>query len=154
MNSPFLSGTIVQPDDRGVAQPLCLANARLVLPDRVVTGALQVEEGLITKISEGDHVAAHAIDCQGDYLMPGLIELHTDNLERHIEPRPEVDWPHLPALVAHDGELASTGITTVFDALRVGSISESKARYKAYARGLADELLAARAAGCFRISHF
>ena len=69
--------------------------------------------------------------------MPGLVELHTDNLERHIEPRPKVDWPHLSALLAHDAELASTGITTVFDALRVGSIHNSKSGYGEYARKLA-----------------
>ena len=87
--------------------------------------------------------------------MPGLVELHTDNVERHIEPRPDVDWPHLPALIAHDAELASTGITTVFDAMRVGSIhSAGKARYVDYARTLANELLAARADGVFKISHF
>ena len=82
------------------------------------------------------------------------MELHTDNVERHIEPRPEVDWPHLPALLAHDAELASTGITTVFDAMRVGSIHSGKGRYIDYARKLADELLDARAAGMFKISHF
>ncbi|MEM7752373.1 MAG: alpha-D-ribose 1-methylphosphonate 5-triphosphate diphosphatase, partial [Pseudomonadota bacterium] len=67
---------------------------------------------------------------------------------------PEVDWPHLPALIAHDAELASTGITTVFDAMRVGSIHSGKGRYIDYARKLADELLAARAEGFFKISHF
>ena len=141
-------------DDSLVSADLCLANAELVLPDRVMRGAVTIEGGAIVGISEGGGVPAGAVDCQGDYVLPGLIELHTDNLERHIEPRPEVDWPHLPALMAHDAELASTGITTVFDALRVGSIHESKARYKEYARALADELLGARAAGLFRISHF
>jgi alpha-D-ribose 1-methylphosphonate 5-triphosphate diphosphatase len=94
------------------------------------------------------------VNCSGDLVLPGLVELHTDNLERHIEPRPAVDWPHLPALLAHDAELASTGITTVFDAMRVGSIHGGKGRYVDYARALADELLAARAAGLFKISHF
>ncbi len=133
---------------------LCLSNAQLVLPDHVMTGRITIVDGVIADIAEGDDVPAGSIDCQGDFVIPGLIELHTDNLERHIEPRPEVDWPHLPALIAHDAELASTGITTVFDALRVGSIHNSKARYNAYARGLADELLAARASGFFKISHF
>lgn len=133
---------------------LCLANARLVLADQVVTGRITVADGIIAEIDEGTDVPCGAIDCAGDYVLPGLIELHTDNLERHIEPRPEVDWPHLPALIAHDAELASTGITTVFDALRVGSIHDSKARYKAYARALATELLQAREAGYFRISHY
>ena len=141
-------------DHAGPTGALCLANARLVLPNRVVTGHLTIEKGMIVAVDEGAHVPAGAIDCGGDYVLPGLVELHTDNLERHIEPRPEVDWPHLPALIAHDAELASTGITTVFDALRVGSIHGSKARHGAYARKLANELLEARAEGLFRISHF
>nr|WP_224825440.1 alpha-D-ribose 1-methylphosphonate 5-triphosphate diphosphatase [Cognatishimia sp. MH4019] len=133
---------------------LCLANAQLVLPEQVVTGSVTIEQGVITEIAEGDHVPTGAVNCAGDLVLPGLVELHTDNVERHIEPRPEVDWPHLPALIAHDAELASTGITTVFDALRVGSIHSGKGRYVDYARKLADELLAARAQGLFKISHF
>ncbi|PIE09545.1 MAG: phosphonate metabolism protein PhnM [Rhodobacterales bacterium] len=137
-----------------MAEPVTLANAELVLPGHVLRGAVTVVDGQIAQITEGDAVPPDAIDCEGDFVLPGLVELHTDNLERHIEPRPQVDWPHLPAILAHDGELASTGITTVFDALRVGSIASSKARYEAYARNMAHELLAARAAGLFRISHF
>ncbi|MEM9229450.1 MAG: alpha-D-ribose 1-methylphosphonate 5-triphosphate diphosphatase [Pseudomonadota bacterium] len=133
---------------------LCLANAQLVLPDRVALGAMTIEAGIITEITEGDSLPTGALDCGGDLVLPGLVELHTDNVERHIEPRPEVDWPHLPALLAHDAELASTGITTVFDAMRVGSIHSGKGRYIDYARKLADELLAARAEGMFKISHF
>lgn len=132
----------------------CLANARLVLADRVVLGAITVEHGVITAITEGEHVPDGAIDCGGDFVTPGLVELHTDNLERHMEPRPEVDWPILSALVAHDAELAATGITTVFDALRAGSIHTGKAGYGDYARKVANELLAARADGMFKISHF
>ncbi|MEM6594236.1 MAG: alpha-D-ribose 1-methylphosphonate 5-triphosphate diphosphatase [Pseudomonadota bacterium] len=134
---------------------LCLANAQLVLADRVILGTITIAHGEIVEITEGDGVPIGAIDCSGDLVLPGLVELHTDNVERHIEPRPEVDWPHLPALLAHDAELASTGITTVFDAMRVGSIhSGKKGAYKDYARTLADELLAARAQGMFKISHF
>ncbi|MEL6691006.1 MAG: alpha-D-ribose 1-methylphosphonate 5-triphosphate diphosphatase [Pseudomonadota bacterium] len=136
-------------------EDLCLANARLILGDQVTRGAVTIEAGVITEITDGGHVPSGAIDCRGDLVMPGLVELHTDNVERHIEPRPDVDWPHLPALIAHDAELASTGITTVFDAMRVGSIhSAGKARYVDYARTLANELLAARADGVFKISHF
>jgi alpha-D-ribose 1-methylphosphonate 5-triphosphate diphosphatase len=141
-------------NDSFMSDSLGLANATLVLQDKVITGCLTIRDGIITDISEGNDVPQGAIDCAGDYVLPGLVELHTDNLERHIEPRPEVDWPHLPALMAHDAELASTGITTVFDALRVGSIHSGKAGYADYARKLADDLLAARATGAFKISHF
>ena len=153
MNSPFPALPVTQAYDSDVSSDLCLANAQLVLPDQVIKGTVTIENGTICDIREGDQVPTGAIDCANDYVIPGLVELHTDNLERHIEPRPEVDWPHLPALIAHDAELASTGITTVFDALRVGSIHSGKARYSDYARKIADELLSARGAGIFKISH-
>ncbi len=154
MNSPFPSPSLAKAYDTDMSGDLCLANAQLVLPDQVVAGAITIERGVISAIAEGDHVPTGAVDCAGDLILPGLVELHTDNVERHIEPRPSVDWPHLPALIAHDAELASTGITTVFDAMRVGSIHSGKGRYIDYARKLANELLAARAAGFFKISHF
>ena len=95
-----------------------------------------------------------AEDCGGDYLAPGLIELHTDNLERHLEPRPGVRWPEAPAILAHDAELAGTGITTVFDALRVGSLVDGgKAGFAAYARPLATAIRRLRDAGALRIRH-
>ena len=132
-----------------------LANATLVLPHDVIHGSLRIENGHITAITQGKSVPAGATDCDGDLVMPGLIELHTDNLERHIEPRPRVTWPHASAIIAHDAELASVGITTVFDALRVGSVvSNKKANYGEYARKLADEILELRAKGALRISHF
>ena len=132
-----------------------LANATLVLPEEVIHGAIRVADGHITAIDQGGAVPAGAIDCEGDLVMPGLIELHTDNLERHIQPRPRVDWPHASAIIAHDAELSSVGITTVFDALRVGSVpSRKKANYGEYARHLADEILDLRAKGALRISHF
>jgi alpha-D-ribose 1-methylphosphonate 5-triphosphate diphosphatase len=154
MNSPFPASRLKKTCDNAMSEHLCLANAQLVLADHVVLGFITIENGVITEIGEGDAVPDGALDCGGDLILPGLVELHTDNVERHIEPRPQVDWPHLPALLAHDAELASTGITTVFDAMRVGSIHSGKGRYIDYARRLADELLAARAAGMFKISHF
>ena len=119
-----------------------LANARLILPDRVLRGALTLADGRIAAITPGEAVPAGAIDCAGDHLAPGLIELHTDNLERHIQPRPGVDWPHATAILAHDGELASVGITTVFDALRVGSIGKPGTPSGPYARALSREIAA------------
>jgi alpha-D-ribose 1-methylphosphonate 5-triphosphate diphosphatase len=130
------------------------ANARLILPDGEITGSLRIQGGEISDIDAGAAVPQGAIDCGGDFVAPGLIELHTDNLERHIRPRPSADWPHAAAIVAHDAELAATGITTVFDAIRVGSIEGGGGvGWRRYARGLANEVLAARAAGALKISH-
>ena len=133
-----------------------LANARIVLDREVVHGTLVMRDGLIDDIATGTTLPPGAIDCDGDLVMPGLIELHTDNLERHLEPRPKVDWPHAAAILAHDAELASVGITTVFDALRAGSIvtSSTRAEDREYARPLATEILGMRGKGVLRISHF
>ncbi|MDO7625980.1 MAG: alpha-D-ribose 1-methylphosphonate 5-triphosphate diphosphatase [Loktanella sp.] len=130
------------------------ANARLILNNEVVTGSLAMADGFITDIAQGMTVPKGAIDMQGDYLAPGLVELHTDNVERHLEPRPNVSWPFRAAILAHDRELAGAGITTVFDAIRVGSIvSDTSAGYPKYARQMTDEILGVRAAGLLRISH-
>ncbi|SDD35115.1 alpha-D-ribose 1-methylphosphonate 5-triphosphate diphosphatase [Paracoccus isoporae] len=133
---------------------MILANANIVLPDRVIRGALRIEGDRIAAVTEGAEIPDGAVDCAGDLLTPGLIELHTDNLERHIRPRPGVDWPHETAILAHDGELASAGITTVFDALRVGSIYGASAGYAPYALALVNEINGLNARQATRISHF
>ena len=132
-----------------------LANARLVLPDEVITGAVKIDGGTITSIDPGTAVPNGAEDCEGAYLSPGLVELHTDNLERHMQPRPGVRWPLDAAILAHDRELAGAGVTTVFDALRIGSIvSDQKSRYGKYARPVATKIRQQRDSGALAISHF
>lgn len=134
---------------------LILTNAMIVLETEVISGSLWVKDGLIAGVAPGATQVSGALDCGGDLVLPGLVELHTDNLERHIEPRPKVDWPHGPALIAHDAELAACGITTVFDALRLGAlVSSERVSEKQYARKLANELADLRRCGAFKISHF
>ncbi|NVO57058.1 alpha-D-ribose 1-methylphosphonate 5-triphosphate diphosphatase [Rhodobacteraceae bacterium B1Z28] len=133
---------------------MILANATLVLPGETVRGSIRIEGESIAEINTGASVPAGAIDCEGNYVSPGLVELHTDNLERHIQPRPNVHWPHAAAILAHDAELAGTGITTVFDAMRVGSIPSGAARYGKYARGLSRDLWQLREQDALKISHF
>lgn len=99
---------------------LLLKSAKLVLADEVVTGTLVVAAGKIVAVDQGGSSVAGADDLEGDLLLPGLVELHTDNFERHLMPRPKVRWPELPALLGHDAEVAAAGITTVYDALGVG----------------------------------
>ena len=97
-----------------------LKNARLVLDSEIVHGSLSFDETGLLSIDQGATQVA-GTDCEGDFLIPGLVELHTDNVERHFLPRPTAYWPnHLAAVMAHDHEVAGAGITTVFDALSVG----------------------------------
>jgi len=96
-----------------------IENAEIVLPDHVVRGWLAVSDGHIVEVGEGK-APERGVDLDGDYLIPGLIELHTDHLESHYAPRPKVRWHPLGAVLAYDAQIASSGITTVFDSLRAG----------------------------------
>jgi alpha-D-ribose 1-methylphosphonate 5-triphosphate diphosphatase len=117
-------------------KPNAFKNARMVLPDSIVHGSLSLHDGRIEAIDGGAHVGCDAFDLEGDYLLPGLVEIHTDNFERHLMPRPKVHWAELPALVAHDAEIAAAGITTVFDALGVGEADHDSLRGSPWGRVL------------------
>jgi alpha-D-ribose 1-methylphosphonate 5-triphosphate diphosphatase len=97
---------------------LAFRNARIVLKDEVVAGSLATRDGAIAAIDPGAGMVGE--DFGGDYLLPGLVELHTDHLEQHYHPRQNVYWDPLAALQAHDTQIAGAGITTVFDAVRIG----------------------------------
>mgnify|MGYP003133518096 FL=1 len=103
-------------------------NAKLVLANEVIDGAVQVKDGKISDISDRPSNLPGAEDMGGDYLMPGLVELHTDNLAKHLTPRPKARWPATAAVVAHDNQVASAGITTVFDAVSIGDVNEGSER--------------------------
>ncbi len=103
-----------------MAKETILTNAQLILEDQILSGSILVRDGVIADIWEGK--ARTGEDMEGDFLVPGLVELHTDHLEGHYAPRPKVRWNPLAAVLAHDAQIAASGITTVFDALRVGTI--------------------------------
>ena len=106
---------------------LVFRNATMVLRDRVLEGHVVCRDGAIAEIGEGT-TAAPGVDLEGDLLLPGLVELHTDNLEHHVAPRPGVRWPMGAALLAHDAQIAAAGITTVLDALAVVDRGDSPVR--------------------------
>lgn len=129
-----------------------LTNTHIVLADEVVHGTVVIKEGLITEIDTANTSVNGAIDLGGDYLMPGFIELHTDNLERYMNPRPGVDWPSLPAVLAHDAQIVSAGITTVFDALSIGDVDPKQTRLKQLPR-MIDAIDEAKRDGLMRADH-
>jgi alpha-D-ribose 1-methylphosphonate 5-triphosphate diphosphatase len=108
-------------------EELLFKRAQLVLAGEVVQGTLVASGGRIVAIDTGS-TSVRGADIEGDLLLPGLVELHTDNFERHLMPRPKVRWPELSALCNHDAEVAAAGITTVFDALGVGDSDPSAMR--------------------------
>jgi len=130
-----------------------IGNARIVLADRIIDhGWVAVADGRIAEFGEGDAPPGH-VDAQGDLLMPGLIELHTDHLEAHYVPRPKVFWNPVAAVVSYDGQLATSGITTVLDSLRVWR-EDGAEDADGRAGVLAVAITSAREAGLLRADHF
>ncbi|RML91094.1 alpha-D-ribose 1-methylphosphonate 5-triphosphate diphosphatase [Pseudomonas savastanoi] len=128
------------------------SNARVVTAEQVFVGTVVVRDGLIAEVQSGRSQLRQAQDMQGDYLLPGLVELHTDNLEKHLSPRPGVDWPSMSAVISHDAQIVAAGITTVFDALSIGDINPKGKRMQqlpAMLQAIAD----ANAAGLTRAEH-
>jgi alpha-D-ribose 1-methylphosphonate 5-triphosphate diphosphatase len=131
---------------------ILFANARVILTDRVIEGHLRVRNGLIESFDDGS-IAAPAEDLEGDYLIPGLVELHTDHLESHYHPRPGVVWPAVAAVVSHDAQVVASGITTVFDALRAGTFDPTD-HSALHAGSLREAIALAQQRGQLRAEHF
>ncbi|MEM9511941.1 MAG: phosphonate metabolism protein PhnM [Cyanobacteria bacterium P01_E01_bin.48] len=125
-------------------------NFRLQLPDREVLGTLVVRDGGIADIQPG--IVDTGINGEGEYLLPGLIELHTDNLERCMSPRPGVNWPIEAAAVYHDRDLGSSGVTTVCDAIAIGDTTPGSIRMTHFGQ-MVDVIHDGQISGRFSVDH-
>ncbi|MFZ6028886.1 MAG: alpha-D-ribose 1-methylphosphonate 5-triphosphate diphosphatase [Chloroflexota bacterium] len=96
-----------------------ISNVSIVLPDRILAaGSLRIEDGCITEIVE--NAPNENPDDGGQtnlVVLPGIVDLHGDMLEREIEPRPGALFPIDLSLIELDKRLASAGVTTAFAAV-------------------------------------
>lgn len=132
---------------------MILTNARLILPDAVLDGTIVLENDKILEVQPGLSHAPGALDMAGDFLMPGVVDVHTDNLERQVQPRSNARWPSRSAMVAHDAQCAAAGVTTVLDALCLGDLGFDKDRVKTFHDGVRD-LDALADTGLLKSEHF
>ncbi|MFN3524307.1 MAG: alpha-D-ribose 1-methylphosphonate 5-triphosphate diphosphatase [Phenylobacterium sp.] len=130
---------------------LAFRNARVVTRDEDFIGSVVVRDGLIAAVDRGPSAVGE--DLEGDVLMPGVVDIHTDNLERHFFPRPNIDWNPVSAAVTHDAGCVSVGVTTIYDSLSVGSFNGAVSRGQDNLTRLAQGLLAARDAGMLKAQH-
>lgn len=131
---------------------LSIRNAKLILADELIDGSLYAEDGMIAALDHGP--TNQGEDFEGDYLVPGLVELHTDHLESHYNPRPKVYWNPIAALQSHDAQVASSGITTVFDAVRIGSDADTSFNMGEHVSVLMGAINEARHDHRLRAEHF
>lgn len=131
-----------------------LTNAKLILEDEVVTGTIAFDANGILAVDQGRSSLPGAIDVGGDYVAPGLVEMHTDNMEKHFMPRPKVFWPNgLAAALVHDAQMAAAGVTTVYDAICAGTPFSAKDYRKDIFTDVMDSLRIGLDEGVFRIDH-
>lgn len=131
-----------------------LTNARIVLETEVVQGTIAFDTRGIRAVDHGRSALPTAIDCDGDLVTPGLIEMHTDNMEKHFVPRPGVLWPNgLAAAIAHDAQMAAAGVTTVYDAICAGYDSGSSISRRDTFEMLIQAIKDGMAERVFRIDH-
>ncbi|OPL15552.1 MAG: hypothetical protein AVO39_07585 [delta proteobacterium MLS_D] len=129
-------------------------NATIITRDETVHGTLVVEGEVIKDVDSSIFRGCGAVDLEGEMLLPGLIEIHTDNLEKNIQPRPGVIWPSImSAAMAHDAQVAGAGITTVFDALAVGGLRQSSLRSRIFKDSI-EALSKGKEHGVFKADHF
>ena len=126
-------------------------NYRLLLPNEEILGTLIVRNGKIADIQPG--ITNKGENGEGKYLIPGLIELHTDNLERCMSPRPGIRWPLEAAAIYHDRDLASAGVTTVCDAIAIGDVNPKSPRLKNYSQ-MINVLCQGKADKRFLVDHY
>lgn len=115
-----------------------LTNAILVLPEATLAGTIVVHGTTIVAVQPGRSSAPNAFDMDGDYLIAGVVDVHTDNLERQVQPRSLARWPSRSAMVAHDAQCAAAGVTTVLDALCLGDLGFDKDRIRTFLDGVID----------------
>jgi alpha-D-ribose 1-methylphosphonate 5-triphosphate diphosphatase len=130
-----------------------LTNAILVLPAQIVAGTIVLHGTTIAAVQPGRSSAPGALDMDGDYLIPGAVDVHTDNLERQVQPRSLARWPSRSAMVAHDAQCAAAGVTTVLDALCLGDLGFDKDRIRTFLDGVVD-LDVLTEAGLLKAEHF
>jgi alpha-D-ribose 1-methylphosphonate 5-triphosphate diphosphatase len=131
-----------------------LTNAQIVLRDAVICGSLVIEGDKIQLIDDS-RANGGAVDMGGDFIIPGIIDMHTDNLEKHYFPRPLIDWNPASATIAHDGVCIASGVTTVFDSLSLGvGAASGEARDLENLRRLIDGIETADETGALRAEHF
>jgi alpha-D-ribose 1-methylphosphonate 5-triphosphate diphosphatase len=130
-----------------------LTNALLVLPEEVLPGTVVIRGAQIAEVQPGRSHLAGAQDLGGDHLIPGIIDVHTDNLERQVQPRATARWPSRSAMLAHDTQTAAAGVTTVLDALCLGDLGFDAGRTQTFKDGVAD-LDALAHTGLLKSEHF
>lgn len=102
-----------------------IAGGTVLTPtDRIEDAIVRIRDDEIRGVDRSDRVPADAIDASGKYVLPGFVDLHGDDVERELAPRPEARVPPSAALRRADVAAVSAGITTKLHAISFEDVPE------------------------------
>ncbi len=116
-------------DGQGDGRRLILTNGVVVTPTAAIDrGTVVVEDARIVAVQEGtyparDTTTERVVDVGGQFVLPGIVCLHNDGVEKAIHPRPNTNFPRAFALQTYDAALAAAGVTTQFHAVSFLNVS-------------------------------
>ncbi|MGA9277493.1 alpha-D-ribose 1-methylphosphonate 5-triphosphate diphosphatase [Ilumatobacter sp.] len=91
-----------------------ITDVTAVLPDRLIEHAtVVVADGIIESVDTGSPPPG-ALDGRGALLAPGVVDTHSDGLEKELRPRPGVLLPMDFAIHSFEGRVRGAGVTTIF----------------------------------------
>ena len=121
-------------------QDFVITNAQIVTPDGVLPHAsVKIEQGRIATIGRDVCRGCREINGEGSYVLPGFIDIHSDAVEKGIEPRPNTLFPVDIAVVELDKKIAACGITTMYHSLSFAEL-EVGLRNNSTAAGIIREI--------------
>jgi alpha-D-ribose 1-methylphosphonate 5-triphosphate diphosphatase len=139
---------------------LALTNAQIVLPERIVQGSVVINgDSLIEEVVIGSRIPRTQTveDVGGDMLMPGLIDLHGDDIEYEIGAKGAKASPtRLPVslgLIQSDKNAIGWGITTRYHALAYWE-EESKGRSVRLSKEIVETIGRLQSEGVLLGEHF
>ncbi|MCL1851936.1 MAG: phosphonate metabolism protein PhnM [Peptococcaceae bacterium] len=97
---------------------IAIENGKIITPEQIIEGkVLLIDEDRIRGFADGTKDAERIVDAHGRYIMPGMIDVHSDKIEQYIQPRPTSQMDFEFALKVCERDLLSAGITTMYHSL-------------------------------------
>lgn len=97
---------------------IAIKNGRIITPDCIIEDKiLLIEQDRILGFSDTVEGADRVINAHGRYIIPGIIDVHSDKIEKYISPRPTSQMDFEFALKVCERDLLGAGITTMYHSL-------------------------------------
>ncbi len=108
--------------------PILLKNGVIVTETNILKGySIIIKEGIIDQIILSSKMIHNqdftTVDCKNCYIMPGLIDIHSDSIEKIIVPRKGTKFSVDHALYDIDRQMICQGITSIYHSMTMANTS-------------------------------